>query len=153
MAELVRDPPASVLACYAHPDDPEVSCGGTLARWTAAGAEVHTVVCTSGDKGSSDPATDPTELVSRRAEEVAAAAGLVGLAGHHLLGHPDGELEDGLALRHQLVALVRQLRPQVVVCPDPQAVLFGQDYYNHLDHRVVGWAAHVAVAHTAALPP
>jgi LmbE family N-acetylglucosaminyl deacetylase len=152
MAELVRHAPASVLACYAHPDDPEVSCGGTLARWTAAGAEVHTVVCTSGDKGSSDPATDPADLVSRRAREVAAAAELVGLAGHHLLGHPDGELENGVHLRRELVALVRQLRPQVVVCPDPQAVLFGQDYYNHLDHRVVGWAALDAVAPAAALP-
>ncbi len=107
MAELVRDAPASVLAVYAHPDDPEVSCGGTLARWTAAGAEVHTVVCTSGDKGSSDPATDPAELVARRAEEVAAAASLVGLAGHHLLGHPDGELENRSNLRRELVALIR----------------------------------------------
>ena len=152
MAELIRDAPASVLACYAHPDDPEVSCGGTLARWTAAGAEVHTVVCTSGDKGSSDPATDPAELVARRAEEVAAAASLVGLAGHHLLGHPDGELENGPSLRRELVALIRQVRPQVVVCPDPQAVLFGQDYYNHLDHRVVGWATLDAAAPAAALP-
>src|SRR5438477_209851 len=152
MAELIRDAPASVLACYAHPDDPEVSCGGTLARWTAAGAEVHTVVCTSGDKGSSDPATDPAELVARRAEEVAAAASLVGLAGHHLLGHPDGELENGPSLRRELVALIRQVRPQIVVCPDPQAVLFGQDYYNHLDHRVVGWATLDAAAPAAALP-
>jgi LmbE family N-acetylglucosaminyl deacetylase len=152
MAELVRAAPTSVLACYAHPDDPEVSCGGTLARWSAAGSEVHTVVCTSGDKGSSDPAADPVELVSRRAEEVVAAAGLVGLTGYHLLGHPDGELENGVDLRRELVALVREVRPQVVVCPDPQAVMFGQDYYNHLDHRVVGWAALDAVAPAAALP-
>ena len=152
VAELVRDAPASVLAVYAHPDDPEVSCGGTLARWTAQGADVHTVVCTSGDKGSSDPATDPAELVARRTAEVGAAAATVGVAGHHLLGHPDGELENGTELRRELVSLVRRLRPEAVVCPDPQAVLFGQDYFNHLDHRTVGWAALDAVAPAAALP-
>lgn len=152
MAELVPDAPASVLAIYAHPDDPEVSCGGTLARWTQQGAEVHTVICTSGDKGSSDPSTNPAELVARRAEEVAAAAAIVGVTGHCVLGHPDGELENSTELRRELVSWVREVRPEAVVCPDPQAVLFGQDYYNHLDHRVVGWAALDAVAPAAALP-
>ena len=40
MAELVDDVPARALAIYAHPDDPEVSCGGTLARWARAEAAV-----------------------------------------------------------------------------------------------------------------
>ncbi len=90
--EMVEDVPGRALAVYAHPDDADVSCGGTLARWAAAGAEVHVVICTSGDKGSSDPATDPSELVRRRAGEAAAATRALGLAGHHLLGHPDGEI-------------------------------------------------------------
>lgn len=144
--------PARALAIYAHPDDADVSCGGTLARWAAAGAEVHSVVVTSGDKGSADPACDPSALAERRVGEVAAAAAVLGLAGHHLLGHPDGEVCDDRALRSELVALVRALRPEVVVCPDPEAVLFGQDYVNHRDHRVVGWATLDAVAPAAALP-
>lgn len=152
MAELIDQAPASALAVYAHPDDPEVSCGGTLARWVRASAQVHVVVCTQGDKGSSDPATDPAELVTRRAGEMAAAAARLSLAGHHTLGHPDGELEDGPGLRAELVTLVRRLRPQVLVCPDPMAVFFGQDYFNHRDHRVVGWSALDAVAPAAALP-
>ncbi|HVM01281.1 MAG TPA: PIG-L family deacetylase, partial [Acidimicrobiales bacterium] len=53
MTAPAPDTPSSALAVYAHPDDPEVSCGGTLARWAAAGAEVHVVVCAAGDKGSS----------------------------------------------------------------------------------------------------
>ncbi|MFP5378032.1 MAG: PIG-L deacetylase family protein, partial [Acidimicrobiia bacterium] len=73
MAAPAPDTPSSVLAVYAHPDDPEVSCGGTLARWAAAGAEVHVVVCAAGDKGSSDPAARPEELARRRAAEVEAA--------------------------------------------------------------------------------
>jgi len=150
--ELVDAVPATALAVYAHPDDPEVSCGGTLARWAAGGSEVHVVICTRGDKGSSDPSVDPAELARRRAGEVAAAGRALGLAGHHLLGHDDGDLEDTPAFRAELVALVRRLRPALLVCPDPTAVFFGQRYYNHRDHRVVGWAALDAVAPAAASP-
>ena len=41
--------PESAMAIYAHPDDIEFSCSGTLARWARAGAQVYYVVCTSGD--------------------------------------------------------------------------------------------------------
>ena len=146
------DAPSSALVVYAHPDDPEVSCGGTVARWAAAGADVHVVICATGDKGSSDPATRPEDLVRRRAAEVAAATAVLGVAGHHLLGHPDGEVENSPALRRELVALVRRLQPQVVVCPDPTAVFFGASYFNHRDHRQVGWAVLDAVAPAAANP-
>src|SRR5581483_9181333 len=152
MPELVDAVPASALAVYAHPDDPEVSCGGTLARWAAAGAEVHVVVCAAGDKGSADPATDPAKLAERRAGEAAAAAAALGLAGHHLLGRPDGEVENDRALRAELVRLVRSLQPEVVLCPDPTAAFFGQRYFNHRDHREGGWAALDAVAPAAANP-
>ncbi|MGH9165951.1 MAG: PIG-L deacetylase family protein [Acidimicrobiales bacterium] len=144
--------PGCALAVYAHPDDPEVSCGGTLAGWAAAGAEVHVVVCAQGDKGSSDPATDPAELAERRAGEMASAVAALGLAGHHRLGRPDGEVENDAALRGELVGLVRRLKPQVVVCPDPTAALFGSRYFNHRDHRMVGWATLDAVAPAAASP-
>lgn len=152
MAVPVADVPARALAVYAHPDDPEVSCGGTIARWAAAGCEVHVVICAAGDKGSSDPAVDPVELAGRRADEAAAAAGVLGVAGHHLLGHADGEVENTEALRRRLVELVRSVRPQVVMCPDPTAVFFGSSYFNHRDHRQVGWATLDAVAPAAANP-
>jgi LmbE family N-acetylglucosaminyl deacetylase len=152
MPELVEVVPARVLAVYAHPDDPEVSCGGALARWARAGSEVHVVVCTKGDKGSSDPDVDPEELAERRAQEMGAAAEVLGLAGHHRLGHADGEIENTTELRRQLVALIRDTRPEFVVCPDPTAVFFGPSYFNHHDHRVVGWAALDAVSPAAAQP-
>ncbi|MEO6120743.1 MAG: PIG-L family deacetylase, partial [Acidimicrobiales bacterium] len=145
-------PPLSALAVYAHPDDPEVSCGGTLAAWAAAGAEVHVVVCAQGDKGSSDPTIVPADLARRRADEMAAASAALGLSGHLALGRPDGEVENDAALRSELVAVVRRLRPQVVICPDPTAVLFGSRYFNHRDHRSVGWATLDAVAPAASSP-
>ena len=152
MSSLLPGAPPVALAVYAHPDDPEVSCGGSLARWAAAGTEVHVVVATSGDKGSSDPATVPAELAARRAGEVQEAGAVLGVAGVHLLGHPDGTLDTAPGLRRELVALVRRLRPEVVVCPDPTAAFFGDAYVNHVDHRAVGWAALDAVAPAAASP-
>lgn len=153
MAELLERTPRRVLAVYAHPDDPEVSCGGTLARWAAEGAEVHVVVATKGEKGSADPDVDPVALAERRAAEVRDAGEALGLAGVELLGHPDGELDGDLpGLRAELVTQVRRVRPDTVVCPDPTAVFFGDGYVNHVDHRAIGWATLDAVAPAAASP-
>jgi LmbE family N-acetylglucosaminyl deacetylase len=150
--ELIEDIPVRVLAVYAHPDDPDVSCGGTLARWARGGAEVHVVICTNGDKGTSDPSADPAELARRRAVEAGEAAEVLGLAGQHVLGYPDGELADDRALRRELVGMIRRLRPDIVLCPDPTAVFFGEDYFNHCDHRAVGYAVLDALSPAAALP-
>jgi LmbE family N-acetylglucosaminyl deacetylase len=149
---MLAGDPASVLAVYAHPDDPEVSCGGALARWASAGAEVRLVVVNAGDKGTADAGIDPAELTKRRAAEVDAAAEVLGLAGVDLLGLPDGEVTNDLDLRGRLVALVRRHRPELVVAPDPTAVFFGDSYVNHRDHREVGWAVIDAVAPAAASP-
>jgi len=146
------DTPASVLGVYAHPDDPEISAGGTLARWAAAGAEVWTLITTRGDKGSTDPATDGDALARLRIEETEAASELLGFKGHRHLDYPDGELPDDLDLRAAIVRQVRELRPQVVLCPDPTAVFFGDSYFNHRDHRVTGWVALDAVAPAAGNP-
>lgn len=148
----IDDVPERVLAVYAHPDDPEVSCGGALARWAAAGAEVHVAIACRGEKGSQDPTTVPEDLAARRADEVAAAADALGLAGVELLGHPDGDLDVTSSLKAEIVELVRRHRPETVVAPDPTAVFFGDGYVSHADHRAVGWATLDAVAPAAASP-
>jgi LmbE family N-acetylglucosaminyl deacetylase len=152
MAGTFDDVPQRVLAVYAHPDDPEVSCGGSLARWSAAGTEVHVVVACAGDKGSSDPSTDPVALAERRAAEVRAAAEAMGVADVVLWGHLDGALDRAGDLREELVGMVRRVRPDVVIAPDPTAVFFGDGYVNHVDHRTIGWAVLDAVAPAAASP-
>ncbi len=144
--------PARALAVYAHPDDPEVSCAGTLAGWVAGGAHVHLVIVNRGEKGSSDPDADPEALAATRADEVRAAAAVLGLAEVTLLGLPDGESENDLALRRRLVELVRATRPEAVVCPDPAALYFGDHYVNHRDHRIAGLAVLDAVAPAASSP-
>jgi LmbE family N-acetylglucosaminyl deacetylase len=149
---LLDDVPERVLAVYAHPDDPDVSCGGTLASWARRGAEVHVVICTNGDKGTTDPTVDPAELAQRRSGETASAAARLGIDRQHVLGYPDGELDNSAALRRELVGWIRRIRPAAVLCPDPTAVFFGEDYYNHRDHRAVGFAVLDALAPAAALP-
>lgn len=144
--------PDRALAIYAHPDDPEISAGGTLARWAAAGAQVWVLVTTRGDKGSSDPATDRDALAARRREESTAAAAALGLVECRHLDYPDGELVDDAELRGRIVAQVRELRPDVLLCPDPTAVFFGDAYFNHRDHRVTGWACLDAVAPASGNP-
>ena len=144
--------PGVVLAVYAHPDDADVGCGGTLARWAKAGSAVHLVVCTDGGKGTTDPDVVPAQLAAERAAELEASSALIGLSSVDNLGFPDGELADSEEFRRTLVARVRALRPDVVCGHDPTAVFFGQDYFNHRDHRIAGAALLDAVAPASALP-
>ena len=144
--------PERVLAVYAHPDDADVSAGGTLAVWSTNGAHVEVVVCAAGDKGAVDAKVDPTDLAKRRAGEVAGAAKELGVASVHLLGRPDGDIVNDAGLRGDLVRIVRDVRPDVIVCPDPTAVVFGSSYVNHRDHREVGWATLDVAAHEAGNP-
>lgn len=150
--EVVAAVPRRVLAVYAHPDDHHVACGGTLATWARAGAEVHVLVATRGEKGSADPDERPEALAARRADEVAAGAAALGLAEVVQLGHDDGELENTSELRGELVAAIRRVRPDVVVGADPTAVFFGDGYVNHHDHRSLGWATLDALAPMAGSP-
>jgi LmbE family N-acetylglucosaminyl deacetylase len=148
----MNDTPEVALAVYAHPDDADVACGGTLARWSRAGSAVHLVVCTDGGKGTFDPKVQSKKLVATRAAELEESSAVIGLAGVANLGYPDGELLDSDEFRLVLVEWVRRLRPQVVCGHDPTAVFFGRDYFNHRDHRIAGTAMLDAVAPAAALP-
>ena len=137
---ILGESPARALAIFAHPDDPEVACAGTLATWVAAGCEVHLVIANAGDKGADDVSTDPHELTKIRLAEAQHAADGLGLASLQSFACPDGELENSRELRHQLIGLIRKHRPDTVIAPDPTAVFFGDSYVNHHDHRALGWA-------------
>jgi len=129
-----------VLLIAAHPDDPEFGCGGTMAKWAAAGKEITYVLLTSGDKGSHDPNLRPGQLATRREEEQRAAAAATGVKEVIFLRHPDGLLDNTLELRRQLVHLIRRHKPHIVVAIDPW-----KHYQLHPDHRAAGQAALDAV--------
>ena len=149
---LFGEVPERALAVYAHPDDADVSCGGTLGAWATAGCEVHLIVVTQGEKGTKDPGADTKELASRRAAEVEGGALALGLASVEFLGIPDGETPEALWLLETLVARIRRLEPQVCLGHDPTSILFGSVYVSHRDHRAAGWALVDAVAPAAAMP-
>ena len=58
--------PSSAMVIVAHPDDAEFGCAGTVAKWTKAGATVVYVICTNGNKGTSDPDMVPERLSTIR---------------------------------------------------------------------------------------
>lgn len=129
------DVPARALAIGAHPDDVELGCGATLAKWAAAGCEVHHLVCTDGSKGSWDPHEDVAALVTRRQEEQRAASRALGGGGRVVfLGWTDGELASGLGQTGLVAEWIRRLRPDVVLGHDPW-----RRYRLHPDHRNAGF--------------
>jgi LmbE family N-acetylglucosaminyl deacetylase len=127
-----------VLAVFAHPDDAEISAGGTLARWCSEGREVHLLVLTNGDRGSEDPNQDRAELARTRVVETEDAARLLGLAGTTVLGTHDGELRNTFEVQSEIARVVRRVRPTIVLTCDPTAWFFGNQYFNHSDHRTAG---------------
>jgi LmbE family N-acetylglucosaminyl deacetylase len=132
-----RPVPASALAVGAHPDDVEFGAGGTLAKWAAAGCIVHHLVCTDGSKGTWDDTADLPSLVARRqGEQRVAAERIAGeRAGEvRFLGRVDGELDSDRETVGEVVRIIRELRPEVVLGHDPW-----KRYRLHPDHRHAGW--------------
>ena len=89
---MMDEIPEVVLAVYAHPDDADVACGGSLARWAKAGCAVHLVVCTDGGKGTVDPKAKAKQVAALRASELDESSALIGLASVTNLGFPDGSM-------------------------------------------------------------
>lgn len=144
--------PRVAVAVYAHPDDADVAAGGVVALWAAQGCEVHLIVVCDGSKGAHGAKTTPERLRQLRRDELELAADLLGVREVHRLGVPDGEVSNSTELRGRLVGLIRRIRPEVVLAPDPTATFFGGVYVNHRDHRETGWALLDAVAPAAAMP-
>ena len=140
--------PKRAMSIHAHPDDQEFSIGGTLAKWVKAGCEVISVVITSGDSGSNDPAKDGSykqELAELREKEQLAANEILGIKETIFMRYPDGELEPTIALRKDLTRLIRQYKPDTVSVGNPEAWFYGDEYLNHPDHRAAAQAACEAV--------
>lgn len=133
--------PQRVLVVIPHPDDAEFWCGGSIARWIGEGAQVRFVLCTDGSKGSTDPNMTSQELGPIREEEQTRAAGVLGVQELVMLHLADGTLEDTDGFRRELVRQIRQVRPDVVVCPEP----YRKNLAWHRDHRIAGQVALDAV--------
>lgn len=136
--------PDRALVIVAHPDDADFGVAGTIASWVKQGAVARLVCCTSGDAGADDARTDPIELATLREAEQRAAARIVGYDSVDFMHRPDGALDNDLALREQLVRIIRQFKPDAVLSMDPTVVIHPRGI-QHVDHRMAGLAAIDAV--------
>lgn len=121
------------MVVAAHPDDAEFGIAGTVAQWTGEDLTVVYVVCTNGEKGTTDRSLSPESLAAVRQDEQRAAAKVVGVSEVVFLGYPDQGLEDTPTFRKDIVRQIRIYRPQMVATSDPY-----RRYIWHRDHRIVG---------------
>jgi LmbE family N-acetylglucosaminyl deacetylase len=144
--------PKRAMAIYAHPDDIEFSCAGTIARWVQAGTKVSYVLATSGDVGIADPSISKQEAINIRQKETREAAKIAGAEEVIFLGEPDGMVQATLELRKKIVREIRRFKPEVVLTMDPTIVFASDRYINHPDHRATATAVLDAVFPAAGQP-
>lgn len=147
-----NDIPGRAMLIYAHPDDIEFSAAGTAARWAKGGCEVTYVVITDGNVGSHEEGMTPVRIAEIRRSEQEAAAEVAGAQQCIFLGYHDGLLQPTLELRKDLVRLIRQYKPDVVICGDPTVYFPSNTRINHPDHRAAATAAIDAVFPAAEMP-
>ena len=119
--------PLRILAIGAHPDDCESRAGGSAALWAKAGHVVRFVALTNGMTGHHE--IGGIELARRRRDEAQAAAEVIGIE-WQVLDTPSGALDGSLDRRREVIRLIREFRPDLILGPRPW------DY--HPDHRYTG---------------
>lgn len=157
-----------LLFVHAHPDDETLTTGGTIARYVAGGADVHVVTCTLGEEGEvigdkyAQLAVDVADqLGGYRISELTNALNALGVDEPNYLGGPghwrDSGMEGNPPRRHrrfadadmreavgELVAVIRQIKPHVVVTYDPNG---GYGHPDHIQaHRVTTEAVSASAA-------
>jgi len=130
------------LAIVAHPDDLEYGAAAAVAEWTTAGKQVGYLLATRGEAGIDGLA--PAECAPLREAEQRASARAVGVTDVRFLDHRDGVIEEGVALRRDIAAAVRAVRPELVLTLNHRTT-WGGSHWNTPDHRAVGRATLDAV--------
>ena len=127
MAISLQAEPIRVIAFGAHPDDCDLGAAGTAAQFAALGHAVKFVSVTNGDAGHQSMGGGA--LAKRRRAEAMESARRLGIT-YEVLDNHDGELLPTLAVREQIIRLIRQWNADIVIAPRPN------DY--HPDHRYTG---------------
>jgi LmbE family N-acetylglucosaminyl deacetylase len=126
----------NVLVISPHPDDAESGAGGTISKWSSLGANIVLVVCTNGNKGTSDRTISSEALAQTRKTEQLEAAKILGLKDVKFLDYPDQELEDSVAFRKDIVKQIRIHQPDIILTIDPE-----RKWIRHRDHYFTGRVA------------
>jgi LmbE family N-acetylglucosaminyl deacetylase len=148
-----------LLGLYAHPDDEILSPGGTIAHYTVQGVHIEWVCATRGEAGeiSAPSLATPDNLGDVREREMLCAAQTLGIEKVHFLGYRDSGMagsedndrpdayanSDANEVVPRLVALIRRIRPHIILTFEP----FGG--YGHPDHITIHRHTHAAIAAAA----
>lgn len=148
MTELAAMPEdwTRALAVVAHPDDLEYGASGAIARWTEDGRSVAYLLVSRGEAGIDT--MDPAQAGPLRVREQLDSAAIVGVDQVEFLDHPDGVIEQTLALRRDIAAAIRKYRPELVITNNHRETWPGGGL-NMADHRNVGAATVDAVRDAA----
>jgi LmbE family N-acetylglucosaminyl deacetylase len=153
-------PPRGLLAIFAHPDDESYGAGGVMALAAQAGNPVWVLCATNGDQGGRPGEVDVDHSLDPeiRRNELACACNELGVAEPIFLGYRDsgmegwGAPEGSLSLAPEaevvdrILAVIRRLRPAVIVTFDPGGV------YGHPDHTACSATATAAYRRAATEP-
>lgn len=123
----------TVLGIFAHPDDAEMLCAGTLSLLSKAGWKVHLATFTPGDKGTAEH--DREEISEIRKMEAARSAAIIG-ATYHCLGFEDAYIFYDREAINKTTALIRRLQPSLVI------TLPSSDYM--IDHEMTSLVTQTA---------
>ena len=129
-----------VMCVQPHPDDCEYGAGGLIADLSSRGVRVVYLTLTDGSMGTTDTAISPQNLAEIRRREQEEAASIMGVSKIVWLGYKDTELPYSLEARNQVLRVIREEKPDVVLAPDPWLL-----YEAHPDHRNAGLLASDAV--------
>lgn len=133
-----------ILVVFAHPDDAEIYCGGTIARLTKDNKEVRVVKVTSGNKGSRGQEISEEDLRKLRENEDSQAMRVLGVTPKNnvYLNLGDGEINNDMRTIEPLVKQIRLFKPDLVITHNPEDVIIKFDekdsWVNHRDHRNTG---------------
>lgn len=129
----IKNSVKSCLVIMAHPDDPELACGGSICRWAEEG-KIYLIIVSDGGKGTWDESETPFRVAENREKEAEKAGKYMGVEKVIFLRHRDGDIENVKTLKLEIASLIRHFKPDTIVTHDPWTRQF------HPDHRAVGWS-------------
>ena len=127
------------LAVTAHPDDVDFGAGGTVMALVKAGVQVTFCICTDGDAGGFDDSTDRSDIPAIRRAEQTSAAAVYGVTDVRFLGYQDGYLVPNHDLQRDIVRVMRQVQPHLVITQSPERN-WDRLPSSHPDHMAAGEA-------------
>lgn len=128
-----------LLAFAAHPDDIDFGAAATVAALAERGVEVTLCLLTAGDAGGFEPGRDAEHIAALRRKEQQAAAEVLGIGEVLFLQERDGFVEPTMALQREVVRVMRQVRPDMVLTSHPERA-WDRLQKAHPDHLACGEA-------------